>query len=133
MRQAGLCILGAARGRPLLPRSAPKVLVHEAGRRAREPAVGYRISQCRPGDVLKLDENGGVAIKVRNREEGSGLRGEHDILLAQAGHPNREDRPFRRGGTAEPLDVCLAEGLLPRETLPGDEPGACAVTFAVAG
>jgi hypothetical protein len=66
---------------------------------------------------------------VRNREEGSGLRGEHGLLLAKIRHANRQDRPVRRGGTAEPPDVCLAERPLPREALPRNEPGARAVTF----
>jgi hypothetical protein len=61
-----------------------------------------------PGDVLQLDENGRVAIEARNREEGSALRGEYDLLLAKIRHANREDRSFRQGGIAEPLDVCLA-------------------------
>jgi hypothetical protein len=60
------------------------------------------------GDVLQLDENGRVAIEARNREEGSALRGEYDLLLAKIRHANREDRSFRQGGIAEPLDVCLA-------------------------
>jgi hypothetical protein len=42
-----------------------------------QPGVCDRFSQCPLGDVLQLDENGRVAIEVRNREAGSGLRGEH--------------------------------------------------------
>jgi hypothetical protein len=82
-----------------MPRSVPEVLVHQAGGRTCEPAVGDRFSQCRPGDVLQLDENGRVAIEVRNREEGSGLPTQHGLLLAKIRHANREDRS---GGAPSP-------------------------------
>jgi hypothetical protein len=43
----------------------------------------------------------------------SALRGEYDLLLAKIRHANREDRSFRQGGIAEPLDVCLVGGRSP--------------------
>jgi hypothetical protein len=117
--------------RPHLPRSAPEVLVHEAGRRTGEPALSDRFSQHRLGDVLQLDEDRCVAVKVRNREESPWLRGEHGLLLAKIRHANRENRSLRRDGLAEPLDVCLAERPFPREALPGDKLGARAVTLTL--
>ena len=88
----------------------PGVLVHQAGRRTSEPAVDDRFSQCCPGDVLQLDENGRVAIEVRNREEGSGLRGERGLVLAKIRHPNREDRSFRREASPNRLMSALLNG-----------------------
>jgi hypothetical protein len=41
----------------------------EPGRRARQPAVGDRLAQRRPGHLRQPDEAGAVAVEMRDREE----------------------------------------------------------------
>jgi hypothetical protein len=45
------------------------VLAREAGRRTGQPTVDDRFLQGSAGDGIQLDENGGVAVEVRDREE----------------------------------------------------------------
>src|SRR5205807_9710618 len=115
-----------------LPPGRLEVLVRKLGWRARQPAVDDCCPQCRLRDGLQLDEDGRVAVEVRDREERLRIRGEDRFLLAEVFNADCEDGPGRRRGIAEASDVCLAERPLPRERLPGDEPCAVAVTRALA-
>jgi hypothetical protein len=77
-----------------------------------------------------LDQHGVISVEMGNGEEGFGPRRQHGLLLGQILHPSGEDRPFGRDRVAETPDVCLSEGSFPCERLPGDVPGAIAMTLA---
>jgi hypothetical protein len=98
----------------------------EARRRTRQPAVRERFAYRALRRRLQLDEDGRVAVEVRDREERLGIGGENRFLLAEVVDPDREDRAVGRGLVPEPLDVGLAERPFPREALLADEPRAIA-------
>src|SRR5215831_2997501 len=113
------------------PPSAVEVPVNETRRCAGQPAVGDRVPQRLTGDLPQLDEDGGIPVEMRNREEGSRIRGEHRLLLAEVLDADGQDRPIRRGLVAEPPEIRLAERPFPRECLAGGVPRPGAVTFAL--
>src|SRR5215471_5760423 len=113
------------------PPSAVEVPVRETRRCAGQPAVGDRVPQRRTGDLPQLDEDGGIPVEMRNREEGSRIRGEHRLLLAEVLDADGQDGTSRRGLVAEPPEIRLAERPFPRECLTSGVPRPVAVTFAL--
>src|SRR5205814_10679356 len=64
-------------------------------------------------------------------EEGLGMHGQYGSLLAEVLDPNGGNRSVWGHSIAEPLDVRLAEGPLPREGLAGHRPRALVPTRAL--
>jgi quercetin dioxygenase-like cupin family protein len=119
----------APRGRAC--RSLPRqVVTCQLRRCTRQPTVDYRIVEHPLADRVHLDEDGGISVEVGNGEEGSGMRRQHGLLLRHVFHPDGQDWPFWRDFVAEALDVRLAERTFPGEPLPGDGPGAIAMTLS---
>ena len=75
-----------------------EVALREVRRRTRQPAVDDRLSQLRLGNSGQLNQHSGVAIEVRNGEEGPRVGGQRSFLLAQVVHANSQDRAFRAVG-----------------------------------
>src|SRR5579859_6999066 len=80
-------------------------------------AVGDRLPQRLLRDLRQLDQDGGIAVEVRDGEEVRGVRGEHGLLLAQVLDADSQDRPGHEPG---PVAVPLALGDLGQ---PPGQPG----------
>jgi hypothetical protein len=94
--------------------------------RLREPRIDERQLQIAFADALQLDEHGGIAVEMLDREEPGTALGQHRLLLVEVLDGHGEDVAVGRRLVAESLDVRLAERSLPRECLGADEPGAAA-------
>src|SRR6476661_1831053 len=105
---------------------APEVFTRERAGCARQPRVDQRLAQRRFVDLVELDQDGGVAVEMRDGEERPPARGEHGLLLGQVGHPNGEDGSGRWRLVAEAAQIGLAEGAVPRERLAPHRPGEVA-------
>jgi hypothetical protein len=99
----------------------------EGRRGAGQPAVGNRLFQRLGCDFRHLDEDGGISVEVRDREEGARIRGEHRLFLAEILDANGQDGAVGRALVLEPPDVRLAERPFPGEGLTADEPCPVAV------
>jgi hypothetical protein len=112
--------------------SAERTGFLDEGRRgAGQPAVGNRLFQYLGCDFRQLDEDGGISVEVRDREEGARIRGEHRLFLAEILDANGQDGAVGRALVPEPPDVRLAERPFPGEGLTADEPGPVAVPFVL--
>jgi hypothetical protein len=60
---------------------------------AGKPALDKCVACRSLGDDLELDEDGGIPIEMRNREEPARLHGEQRFLVPEVGYPNGDDRP----------------------------------------
>src|SRR6476620_3472265 len=103
-------------------RGAGDELLGEDTRRAGQPAVDQGLAKGALTDDLQLDQHGGVAVEVRDREEAFLVCREHGLLLAEIVDPHGKDRACGGRFGAEPLDVRLAERTLPREALARNRP-----------
>src|SRR5262249_50054506 len=99
-------------------------------RRGGAPPLAQRLAERALGDLAELDEDRGVAVEVRDREERARARREGRILLLEVRDAHREDRPGGRRLLTEAREVSLREGPLPREGLLRDEPGSIPVPRA---
>src|SRR4249919_3498897 len=95
----------------LPPRAAARgyVLVGQLRWRAGQPAVFDLLAHGPLAGHLELDQHGGVAVEVGDREEALVAGGQHGLLLAEIVHPSGEDRTVGDRIVAEALDVGLAE------------------------
>ena len=66
-----------------------------------------------------------------DREERSGLCGQHGLLLAEVLNLDGKDWAIGRRCVAEPFEIGLTERSFPRETLASNRPGAMTAVFAL--
>jgi hypothetical protein len=112
--------------------SAERTWFLRQGRRgASQPGVGNRVFQRLFCDFRQLDEDGGISVEVRDREEDVRIGGEHRLFLAEILDANGQHGAVGRGLVAEPPDVRLAERPVPGEGLTADEPRPVAVPLAL--
>ena len=101
---------------------AGEVAVGQGARGHGQPAVGQGLLERLGRHPVQLDQEGVVAVEVRDGEEGVGVGGHDRLLLPEVGGADGQDRAVRRRLVAETLDVGLAERALPGERLPADFP-----------
>src|SRR5437773_867074 len=105
-------------------------LLRETGRGTGQPAVDQGVPERFPGNLSQLDEDRGISVEVRNREESHGLRREYCFLLTKILDAHRKDRALWWGCVPEPPEICLTESSFPCEDLASHGPGPIAAPFA---
>jgi hypothetical protein len=93
---------------------------------AGQPPVDDGLVELAAADCSKMDEDGGITVEVRDREEGSSVLGEHRFFVLEISDSDSKDRPGGRRLVSEAADVGLGEGPFPSEHLAADRPGALA-------
>jgi hypothetical protein len=90
---------------PILSRLPLEVLVRELLRRAGQPAVDDRLAERRPGDLPQLDEDGRVAVEVRDVKARGFARARPPF--AEILDTDGKDGPVGRGLVADRLRSAL--------------------------